>query len=121
MGLIINELITNSLKYAFKERKEGEISITATEDAQSMTIIVADNGAGMPHGITLENRTSLGLRLVNKLTGQLHGKVLIDNTRGTKFVFTFPKQEDMKSGADDILRLSTDTPPCTTNQQCIGI
>jgi two-component sensor histidine kinase len=91
LGLIINELITNSLKYAFKERKEGELSITATEDNQFLNIIVADNGAGMPEGITLENKTSLGLRLVSRLTGQLHGTVLIDSSEGTKFVFTFPK------------------------------
>ena len=91
LGLIINELITNSLKYAFKGRKEGKLSITATEDPQSLTLIVADNGVGMPDSITLENQTSLGLRLVKTLTGQLHGTVTIDRTRGTKFVFLIPK------------------------------
>jgi two-component sensor histidine kinase len=91
LGLIINELITNSLKYAFKGRKEGKLSITATEDPQSLTLIVADNGVGMPDSITLENQTSLGLRLVKTLTGQLHGTITIDRTRGTKFVFLIPK------------------------------
>ncbi|MFA4848837.1 MAG: PAS domain S-box protein [Methanoregula sp.] len=95
LGLIINELITNSLKYAFKEKKDGVLSITATEDAQFLNIIVGDNGSGMPKGITLENQTSLGLRLVNKLTGQLHGTVVIDSSEGTKFVFTFPKPADI--------------------------
>lgn len=93
MGLIINELVTNSLKYAFKEKKEGELSVTAIEENQSVTLIVADDGAGMPDGITLENQSSLGLRLVSRLTGQLHGTVVVDSTKGTKFVFTFPKPE----------------------------
>ena len=70
LGLISNELITNSLKYAFKGKKGGILSITATEDPQYLTFIVADNGVGMPKGITLENQDSLGLRLVHTLTGQ---------------------------------------------------
>jgi two-component sensor histidine kinase len=91
LGLIINELITNSLKYAFKGRNKGILSITGSEDHQSLTLIIADNGVGMPEGITLENQTSLGLRLVKTLTGQLHGTVAIDHTGGTKFVFVIPK------------------------------
>jgi PAS domain S-box-containing protein len=91
LGLISNELITNSLKYAFREKKDGKISITATEGPQTLTFIVADNGVGMPEGITLENQTSLGLRLVSLLTAQLKGTVVIDRTEGTKFVFTIPK------------------------------
>jgi PAS domain S-box-containing protein len=91
LGLISNELITNSLKYAFKDRKDGKISITATEDPQALTFIVADNGTGMPESITLENQTSLGLRLVRTLTGQLDGTVTIDRSEGTKFTFTIPK------------------------------
>ena len=91
LGLIINELITNSLKYAFKGRKDGNLSITASEDARFLTLTVEDNGTGMPEGITLENQTSLGLRLVKTLTGQLHGTVAIDRTGGTKFVFVLPK------------------------------
>jgi two-component sensor histidine kinase len=99
LGLIINELITNSLKYGFKEKKDGLLSITATEDAQSLNIIVGDNGSGIPEGITLENQTSLGLRLVKTLTGQLHGTVAIDRTGGTKFVFTFPKPAEIPGKA----------------------
>ncbi|MCX6692421.1 MAG: PAS domain S-box protein [Methanoregula sp.] len=95
LGLIINELITNSLKYAFKEKKDGLLSITATEDAQSLNIIVRDNGSGIPEGITLENQTSLGLRLVSRLTSQLHGTVVIDSSEGTKFVFTFAKPAEI--------------------------
>jgi len=100
LGLISNELITNSLKYAFKEKKDGKISITATEDPQSLTFVVADDGVGMPEHITLENQTTLGLRLVSSLTGQLHATVTIDRTEGTKFVFTIPKLAETPGKAD---------------------
>jgi PAS domain S-box-containing protein len=96
LGLIINELITNSLKYAYKGRKEGKLTITATDDPHALTLTVADDGVGMPENITLENQTSLGLRLVKILTGQLNGTVVIDRTGGTKFTFTIPKAVEPK-------------------------
>jgi PAS domain S-box-containing protein len=91
LGLISNELITNSLKYAFKDRNEGKLTITATEDPQALTVIVTDNGVGLPEEIMLKNLTSLGLRLVHTLVDQLDGTVTIDRTEGTKFTFTIPK------------------------------
>jgi len=91
LGLISNELITNSLKYAFKEKKEGKLSITATEDHTGLTFVVADNGVGLSPDITLENQTSLGLQLISTLTDQLNGTVAIDRTGGTKFTFTIPQ------------------------------
>jgi PAS domain S-box-containing protein len=97
LGLISNELITNSLKYAFKEKKDGKLSITATEDPVALTFVVADNGVGLAPDITLENQTSLGLQLVSTLTDQLNGTVVIDRTGGTKFTFTFPKPAEQKS------------------------
>ena len=96
LGLISNELITNSLKYAFREKKGGKIAISASEDPAALTLIVADDGAGMPPHITLKNQKSLGLRLVSSLTRQLHGTVTIDRTDGTKFVFTIPKTHEPK-------------------------
>ncbi|MHB8163184.1 MAG: PAS domain S-box protein [Methanoregula sp.] len=96
LGLISNELITNCLKYAFKGKDGGWLSITASEDPQSLTVVIADNGVGMPPGITLENQTSLGLKLVDMLTDQLNGTVVIDRTGGTKFTFTFPKSMENK-------------------------
>jgi PAS domain S-box-containing protein len=100
LGLMCNELITNSLKYAFREKKDGKISITATEDPRALTFIIADNGTGIPEGITLENQASLGLRLVSILTEQLKGTVAIDRTEGTKFVFTIPKPAEQKLTED---------------------
>ena len=96
LGLISNELITNSLKHAFRDKKEGKVSITATEDSQALTFIVADNGIGISLDIRLENQTSLGLRLVNTLINQLDGTVTIDRSEGTKFTFTIPKPTGTK-------------------------
>ncbi len=89
-----------------KAGKTGKLSITATEDPQSLTLIVADNGVGIPDGITLENQTSLGLRLVKTLTGQLHGTVVIDRTGGTKFVFVIPKPMETP-GKDQPVKMLT--------------
>jgi PAS domain S-box-containing protein len=100
LGLISNELITNSLKYAFMGKKDGKISISASENLQALTFVVADNGIGMPDTITLENQASLGLRLVSLLTSQLKGTVTIDRSEGTKFVFTIPKPAEEKPRED---------------------
>ena len=96
LGLISNELITNSLKYAFHDKNDGKLSITATEDPVALTFVVADNGSGMAPGITLVNQPSLGLQLVSSLTDQLNGTVAIDRTGGTKFTFRFPKPVEQK-------------------------
>ena len=100
LGLISNELITNSLKYAFTDKKDSKISIFASENPQALTFVVADNGVGMPDTITLENQASLGLRLVSMLTSQLKGTVTIDRSEGTKFVFTIPKPAEEKPRED---------------------
>ncbi|MCX6697762.1 MAG: ATP-binding protein, partial [Methanoregula sp.] len=74
------------------------ISISASEDPEALTFVVADNGSGIPEGVTLENQASLGLRLVNILIHQLHGTVTIDRTAGTKFVFIIPKPAETPGG-----------------------
>ncbi|MFA4876435.1 MAG: PAS domain S-box protein [Methanoregula sp.] len=95
LGLICNELITNSLKYAFRDKKDGKLSISAAMDSAYLKFVVADNGIGLPEYITLENEATLGLRLVNTLTDQLDGTVTIDRTAGTKFIFSFPNNHGM--------------------------
>ncbi len=97
LGLISNELITNSLKYAFVGKKSGKITVSASENPTTLTFIVADDGVGMPPHITLKKQKSLGLRLVNSLTRQLHGIMTIDRSNGTKFVFSIPKTDKPKT------------------------
>ncbi len=90
-GLIVNELMSNALKYAFLDGRQGIILITLhkNEDGQT-SISVADNGVGLPAGFDIHKSASLGLRLVTMLVGQIHGTLLTTNENGTKFEVVFP-------------------------------
>jgi two-component sensor histidine kinase len=80
MGLIINELATNAYKYAFQEKKEGNIEICLTKQPENdLLLSIADNGIGLPERIDIQKTNSLGLRLVNLLVKQL--KANIDHVR----------------------------------------
>ena len=90
-GLIINELISNSLKHAFPDGKKGEILINLSlEIDNNYTLIVKDNGIGLPENYNLQNVDTLGLQLADMLTQQLKGHVEIDRNHGTTFKITFP-------------------------------
>ena len=91
-GLIINELLINSLKHAFKGISHGKITIKFCSDHKkpaNYTLIVADNGIGIPPEIDIDNPQRLGLQLVVSLTSQLDGKIFLDTTDGTKFTIKF--------------------------------
>ena len=97
-GLIINELVSNSLKYAFPEGREGEINIEffpndgnviPEGDDLKYTLKVSDNGIGFPEDLDFRNTQSLGLQLVNNLTNQLDGTIVLGRTGGTTFSITF--------------------------------
>ena len=87
-GLIINELVTNSIKHAFPENK-GEICVKFYLDNENTTLTVADNGIGFPKDLDIEYARTSGMRLVNKLVNQLNGKIEIDRTNGTEFKIIF--------------------------------
>jgi len=95
-GLIINELVTNSLKHAYPgvaQAAEGrdEIDISMSTENGDCVLSVSDNGAGLPANLDIKNVKTLGLRLVNRLVGQLDGALEVSSApRGTKFVITFP-------------------------------
>jgi two-component sensor histidine kinase len=89
-GLLINELVTNSLKYAFPDRKEGTILIGFEDLGDSYTLIVADDGVGLPPNFP--SNETMGSRLLRALTDQLEGEMKIDREKGTKFTITFPKK-----------------------------
>jgi PAS domain S-box-containing protein len=90
-GLIINELVSNSLKHAFPDGKQGEILIDISlEDDNNYTLIVKDNGIGLPEKYDYQNSDTLGLQLTDILTQQLKGHVEIDKNHGTTFKITFP-------------------------------
>ncbi len=90
IGLIINELVSNSLKHAFPEGKKGELTITLRQEESSLLIAVHDTGPGIPADFDWRNAKSLGLRLVISLVEQLQGTIELGRAGGTTFRITIP-------------------------------
>jgi two-component sensor histidine kinase len=90
-GLIINELVTNSLKHAFPDGMKGEIKIILhSADENMIELVVSDNGIGIHEDIDFKTTKSLGLHLVTILAeNQLHGDINLDRSKGTKFKIKF--------------------------------
>lgn len=91
-GLILNELISNSLKYAFPEGQKGVISINFIFNEGCYEILISDNGIGFPKEVNYKETKSLGLQLVNTLVGQIDGTIMMENTTGTTFKIQFGKK-----------------------------
>ncbi len=94
-GLIINELISNSLKHAFPNNKSGEVRVSLKLIGNRYKLIVSDNGIGFPEEIDFKNTESLGLQLVNNITGQLDGEIDLDRSVGTKVTISFDDLESV--------------------------
>lgn len=95
-GLIINELLTNSLKYAFPDGfgDNPTINILLTFDNNKITITTSDNGIGFPDNFDWENTDSLGLKLVNFwVKYQLAGSIKLDTQGGTNFIICFEYED----------------------------
>jgi len=88
-GLIISELVSNSLKYAFPNGMSGEILVSLKCIDNKYQLIIKDNGVGMPAEIDLNNLDTLGLLLVSNLTEQLDGEITINRENGTEFIIRF--------------------------------
>ncbi|WP_424356148.1 sensor histidine kinase [Methanobacterium sp. MBAC-LM] len=91
-GLIITEIVTNSIKYAFLNN-EGVISVEFTREMDKLKLTVSDNGRGLPEHLLHEKSNSLGLLLVEMLVNQLEGELKIDNRNGTTFTIIFKELE----------------------------
>lgn len=88
-GLIISELVSNCLKYAFPE-KYGNLNIDFhPRDLDEFELIIEDDGIGLPEDMNYKNTDSLGLKLVNSLVKQLDGSIELDKSHGTKFKIRF--------------------------------
>jgi PAS domain S-box-containing protein len=90
LGLILNELITNSLKYAYRAGTSGEIRIAAQRSSGYITVRVEDDGAGFKDGIYPQQTETLGLLLVRSLVDQIDGTVTFQSPPGVKVIITFP-------------------------------
>lgn len=88
-GLIVTELVTNSIKYAFPQNQKGEITVKLKSNDEKYELIVSDDGVGLPEDISPETTEKLGLRLVNLLVHQLVGKMKLERNNGTRFIINF--------------------------------
>lgn len=87
IGLIINELISNALKYAFEPTSDGEVKVKFVKEKGEIVLQVSDSGRGLPEDF--HNRKSMGLNLVGILVQQLHGEMSINQSSGSLFTITF--------------------------------
>lgn len=90
-GLLVNELITNSLKYAWDEGKSGTIFIKMYEENNWVILEIGDDGKGLPKELKEMNSDTLGLQLVTTLVEQLDGEISADIRKGTKYLIKFEK------------------------------
>lgn len=88
-GIIINELVSNSLKHAFPDQRVGRILISLKQKENTVVLRVSDNGIGLPPDFEIGNTKSLGLELVNALVHQLNAKMEIQLEEGTSFEIVF--------------------------------
>ena len=92
LGLMVNEIISNSLKYAFPDTRSGVISISLRREDDHYSLIIRDNGIGLPAGFDLNRTETLGMQLVISLAGQVQGTVAVNGTGGTEFRVEFPAE-----------------------------
>ena len=102
LGIIVNELVTNSFKHAFNDRNQGEIRIglhreeegecilcTNEDCSNTFTLTVSDNGVGIPEALDVEDIETLGMQLVTSLVDQLDGELELNRENGTEFIISF--------------------------------
>ena len=95
LGLIINEMVSNAMKHAFPDKREGtvKVSLKTTPSDDEATLTVEDNGIGLPDDLDVETTDSLGLRLITALADQLDGELTIRAREPTRFELHFPLRE----------------------------
>jgi two-component sensor histidine kinase len=103
-GLIINELVSNSFKHAFPGGRRGELQVVMRRhDGDGITLVVADDGVGLPQNLDFRNAESVGLQLVVTLVEQLRGTITLDRHTGTRFTveFTEPRGMGVADGSQE--------------------
>ncbi len=89
LGIIINELLTNIMKYAFPGRSEGLIELSLTKSDRLVTLVIQDNGVGIPDTVDLKSSAGFGMQLVGTLASQIHGVLSVKRENGTMFTLEF--------------------------------
>ncbi|MCK5504066.1 MAG: PAS domain S-box protein, partial [Thermodesulfovibrionia bacterium] len=92
-GLVINELVSNSLKYAFPDNRKGNIRIELHPiNNKEFELAISDNGIGIPEDLDIKSTESLGLKLVDVLVRQIKGNIQCNRTNGTEFIIKFQQK-----------------------------
>ncbi|OQA77176.1 MAG: putative transcriptional regulatory protein pdtaR [bacterium ADurb.Bin243] len=89
LGLIINELMTNSMKHAFGDGSKGEITVTVSKKEKRMSVTFEDDGPGLPESVTIEKSPGYGFQLVHMLVKRINGVMTVENHNGTRFLIEF--------------------------------
>ena len=90
IGIMLSEMFTNSMKYAFTERDSGKIAVEAFRRRGVIRVVYADDGVGLPSPADLEAVSGFGLELIKLLTKQIDGTVSVDSVNGTRYTLEFP-------------------------------
>lgn len=91
LGLILNEAITNAIKYAFPDNRQGTITISMEqEEDDHLLLAIADDGRGLPPGFNIAGSRSLGMSLIQGLTKQLNGSFVMKSEKGVAVIIRFP-------------------------------
>lgn len=102
IGLIFNEAITNSIKYAFPKDVKGEIETAMKQEKDGkVRLLIADNGIGLPPGWEEKMNNSLGLKLMRGLSEDIPASFKVETTHGTKLIITFEKQAVLKPNSNN--------------------
>ena len=89
-SLVINELVTNAVKYAFPQGRKGSICIDFQRQKDRYVLVFRDDGIGMPQGLDKTHSDTIGLELIRGLVRQLNGTIELDRTAGAAYTITFP-------------------------------
>ncbi len=101
IGLILNEAITNAIKYAFGPKTAGQINVLLGEyGTETLALTISDNGRGLPSDFKIENCTSLGMCLIKGLSKQLHGEVKISSNNGLTVQLLMPRHSVLNEEHD---------------------
>jgi len=86
LGIIVNELITNIMKYAFTGRSDGLIEVSLAMPGNCLRLVIKDNGIGIPEPVSFKNSTGFGMQLVDMLASQIGATIKLEREGGTSFV-----------------------------------
>ncbi|MEI6054757.1 MAG: histidine kinase dimerization/phosphoacceptor domain -containing protein [Lentisphaerota bacterium] len=90
VGIIVNELLTNIMKYAFKGGDKGQVLVSASKKDDKVIIVIQDDGIGMPESVRCNGSKGFGLNLVDMMAKQINGTIHIEHNNGVKFILEFP-------------------------------